>query len=109
MKNKPEKVIEESKEEMTRKDLKDLFKRLLGNEKGAISLKKIFQAKYQSVKGVKEITFEDAFKVLAEEHKVLTLNEVKMLYQLVIKADEQPMRRSIIHIEMCEILGSIEL
>jgi hypothetical protein len=39
----------------------------LGNEKGAISLKKMFQAKFSSMKGVKEVTFEDAFKLLAEE------------------------------------------
>ena len=40
------------------------------------------------MKGVKEVTFEDAFKVLAEEEKILTLNEVKMLYQFVINADD---------------------
>jgi hypothetical protein len=81
---------------------------LLGNEKGAISLKKIFLAKYSSVKGVKEVTFEDAFKVLAEEEKILTLNEVKMLYQFVINADDSYQRRSITHIELCETIGSIE-
>jgi hypothetical protein len=40
------------------------------------------------MKGVKEVTFEDAFKLLAEEQKILTLNEVKMLYQFVINADD---------------------
>jgi hypothetical protein len=39
----------------------------LGNEKGAISLKKIFQARFSSMKGVKEVIFEDTFKLLAEE------------------------------------------
>ena len=60
------------------------------------------------MKGVKEVTFEDAFKLLAEEQKILTLNEVKMLYQFVINADDSQQRRSITHIEMCEIIGSIE-
>ena len=57
---------------------------------------------------MKEVTFEDAFKVLAEEEKILTLNEVKMLYQFVINADDSYQRRSITHIELCETIGSIE-
>jgi hypothetical protein len=106
-------VIEQadSKEELTRKDLRDLFKRLLGNDKGAISLKKLLTSKYQSVKGAIDVTFEDAFKVLCEENKVLILNEAKTLYQFVIDAQENEMlgrRRSVTHIEMCEVIGSIE-
>ena len=101
----------DSKEELTRKDLRDLFKRLLGHDKGAISLKKLLTSKYQSVKGAIDVTFEDAFKVLCEENKVLTLNEAKTLYQFVIDAQENEMlgrRRSVTHIEMCEVIGSIE-
>jgi hypothetical protein len=106
-------VIEQadSKEELTRKDLRDLFKRLLGHDKSAISLKKLLTSKYQSVKGAIDVTFEDAFKVLCEENKVLTLNEAKTLYQFVIEAQENEMlgrRRSVTHIEMCEVIGSIE-
>ena len=63
------------------------------------------------MKGAIDVTFEDAFKVLCEENKVLTLNEAKTLYQFVIDAQENEMlgrRRSVTHIEMCEVIGSIE-
>ena len=90
----------ESKEELTRKDLKEFFKRLLGHEKGAISISRILQQKHSAAKGNVDIGFEDAFKVLVEESRIMTLNEAKMLYQFVLTtADESQQRRTITHIE----------
>jgi hypothetical protein len=81
----------------------------LGHEKGTISLRRIFEQRYATVKGSVDIGFEEIFKILVEEHRIMTLNEVKMLYQFVITtADESQRRRTVTNIELCDILSRIE-
>ena len=54
--------------------------RLLGQEKGPISIKKLIEARYSNKDSSGELTFEEAFKILVEEEKALTLNEIKILF-----------------------------